>query len=386
MPDEEETMVRNDSMIPVEPSTAAAATSLALKSFGTAILGLLECKRCFVFTLSKATGFAVQAVRVGFDTSVQPSADVITRLAQTQEWQAANLFAIDSADVIATELLGREQDEPVHALVGRLPAGDADDLIFLAGWRSLPFSATEIACVSRAASIIWATMQSFTQRRSDDSSLDNLLEELAFPAFAVDHKWRVLETNEAGRQLLLAKNPVHLDHGALVGSNSLVNNRMQQALRETMASRSERAWTSTVIPLSTDHRAFAFAWIGASPTERQMDRVLVIIPQIDPAAGAKRIATAFGLPWAEERIVRRILRGESSSKIGRKLDLTEATVRTYIKRIMLKLGINRQIEFFLLYILTLSPFVDGCRDQIIPDELNSRDACIKLDRWRQEGA
>lgn len=250
----------------------------------------------------------------------------------------------------------------------------------------LPFSAMEIACVSRAASVIWATTQSFTQHRTEELSLDKLLGELAFPAFTVDHKLRVLDTNDAGRQLLLAKKPVRLDHGALVGSNSLVNNLMQQALRDTIASRSERAWANTIIPLSTDHRAFAFAWIGAAPTERHLDRLLVIVPQIDPAAGAKRIATAFGLPWAEERIVLRILRGEPPWRIGRALDLTEATVRTYIKRIMLKLGINRQIEFFLLYILTLSPFVDGCRDQLLPDEMRARDPCIKLDRLRPEGA
>jgi DNA-binding CsgD family transcriptional regulator len=374
-------MLRHDCTSPAPPGRAGAAMLLALEAFGRAMLDLVECKRCFVLTLSRSSGFAVQAVRVGFDSKVQPSADVITRLAHRPEWQGGSLFAIDPADTLVTELLGREQDEPMHALAGRLPEGDGTDLVFLAGWRSRPLSATEITCVSRAASIIWATTQGFTHR-SEDLGLDKLVEDLAFPAFTVDHKLRVLETNDAGRQLLLAKSPVHLDHGALVGPNSLVNNLMQQALRDTAASRSERAWANTIIPLSTDHRTFAFAWIGAAPTERHMDRLLVIIPQIDPAAGAKRIATAFGLPWAEERIVLRILRGEPPWRIGRALDLTEATVRTYIKRIMLKLGINRQIEFFLLYILTLSPFVDGFRDQLLPDEMSTRDPCARQDRSR----
>ncbi|KRD96320.1 hypothetical protein ASE63_11525 [Bosea sp. Root381] len=380
--------MRDDAMMPANGDEPAAPALKGLESFGRAILGLLECSRCFVFALSQASGFAVQAVRVGFDSSVQPSADVITRLAQRAEWQTASLFALDPADTLATELLGRERDEPEHALVGRLPAGDGGDIVFLAGWRAEPFSATEKDCVSRAAGIIWATMQSFTPTPSDDLSPDRLVEELAFPAFSVDHKWRVVEMNEAGRQLLLAKTPVHLDHGTLAGSNTLVNNTMQQALRDTIASRVERAWANTIIPLSTDHRAFAFAWIGAAPAERhQMDRLLVIIPQIDPAAGAKRIATAFGLPWAEERIVLLLLRGEPPVRIGRHLDLTEATVRTYIKRIMLKLGINRQIEFFLLYILTLSPFVEICRDQALAEELESRaSSFIRLDRLRQEGA
>lgn len=377
-------MLRDDSITPVQPGRAA--TLLALEAFGRAMLGLLECKRCFVLTLSRSSGFAVQAVRVGFDSKVQPSADVITRLARRPEWQSGSLFAVDPADPLATELLGREQDEPVHALAGRLPAGDGSDLVFLTGWRPLPFLATELVCVSRAASVIWAMTQGFTQRRSEDLSLDTLLEELAFPAFTVDHRLRILETNDAGRQLLSAKTPVRLVHGALAGPNSLVNNLMHQARRDTMASHSGRAWTHTIIPLSTDHRAFAFAWVGAAPTERHMDRLLIIIPQIDPAAGARRIATAFGLPWAEERIVLRILHGETSWRIGQTLNLTEATVRTYIKRIMLKLGINRQVEFFLLYILTFSPFVDGYRDQLLPDDVNTHDSSIKLDSFRHEGA
>lgn len=377
-------MLRDDSTTPAQPGRAA--TLLALEAFGRAMLGLLECKRCFVLTLSRPSGFAVAAVRVGFDGDVQPSADVITRLVCRPDWQGSGLFAVDSTDALVTELLGKEPDEAEHALAGCLPASDGNDLVFLAGWRPHSLSATEMVCVSRAASVIWATTQGFTQRRHENLSLDTLLQELAFPAFAVDHQLRVLETNDAGRQMLLAKNPVRLDHGALAGPNSLVNNLLRHALRDTMASRSGRGWTNTIIPLSTDHRAFAFAWIGAAPTERHMDRLLVVIPQIDPAAGAKRIATAFGLPWAEERIVTRILGGEPPWKIGQTLELTEATVRTYIKRIMLKLGINRQIEFFLLYILTLSPFAEGCRDQLFPDEIHLPNSCIKPDRFRHEEA
>lgn len=377
-------MLRDDSIAPPPPGRAAVL--LALEAFGRAMLELLECRRCLVLTLSRPSGFAAAAARIGFDDDVQPSADVITRLAHRPDWGGNGLFATHATDALVTELLGREAGEAAHALVGRLPASDGSDLVFVAGWLAHTLSATEIVCVTRAASVIWATTQGFTQRRHENLSLDTLLQELAFPAFAVDHQLHVLETNDAGRQMLLAKNPVRLDHGALAGPNSLVNNLLRHALRDTMASRSGRGWTNTIIPLSTDHRAFAFAWIGAAPVERDMDRLLVVIPQIDPAAGAKRIATAFGLPWAEERIVMRILGGEPPWKIGQNLDLTEATVRTYIKRIMLKLGINRQIEFFLLYILTLSPFAEGCRDQIFPGEIRPSNSPLKPHRYPHEEA
>lgn len=54
--------------------------------------------------------------------------------------------------------------------------------------------------------------------------------------------------------------------------------------------------------------------------------------------------------------MRLVLTGSAPVEIAGLLGLTEATVRTYLKRIMLKLGINRRSEFFLLYILTMSPF------------------------------
>lgn len=377
-------MLRDDSIAPAQPGRAA--TLLALEAFGRAMLGLLECRRCLVLTLSRPSSFATVAARVGFDDDIQPSADVITRLAHRPDWEKSGLFNAASSDVLVTDLLGRCPDEAAQALVGRLPTSDGSDLVFVAGWRAHALQATEMICFTRAVGVIWATTQGFTQRRGQNLSLDTLLQELAFPAFAVDHQLHVLETNEAGRQMLLAKSPVRLDHGALAGPNSLVNDLLRHALRDMVASRAGRGWTNKIIPLSTDHRTFAFAWIGAAPVERDMDRLLVVIPQIDPAAGARRIATAFGLPWAEERIVMRILGGEPPWKIGQFLDLTEATVRTYIKRIMLKLGINRQIEFFLLYILTLSPFAGAARDQVSSGEIQPAHSSMKRDRYPHEEA
>ncbi|CAM5223080.1 hypothetical protein BTHI11S_02765 [Bosea thiooxidans] len=152
----------------------------------------------------------------------------------------------------------------------------------------------------------------------------------------------------------------------------------------TIASRSERAWNRR--PLSTDHRAFAFARIGAAPAERQhMDRLLVIIPQLDPVAGAKRIAAAFGLPLAEERIVQLLLRGEPPAGIGGTrpdrgdgADLYQAHHA--------QAGHQSPDRVLPLYILTLSPFVDGCRYPAFPNELESRASLIAVDRLRHARA
>jgi DNA-binding CsgD family transcriptional regulator len=347
----------------------------AVESFGRAVLGLLECNRCFVSIVSRATGFAVQAIRVGPDGGVQPATDAITQVARMDGWQDATLLTFDRGNALATALLGWEPCEAAHALAGRFSAGAGIDLIFLAGWRSLPFHAMEIACAERAVRVIWATTQGLTQSRKLDASFDALLEELTFPAFTVDGRLRIAEVNEAGRQLLLKGDPVRLDGRILTGASLPIANRLQLAVRNALDSRCGRDGANTIVTLSTDHHAFAFAWIGAAPTEAEVDRLLIIIPQIDPAAGAKRIATAFGLSRVEERIVAGVLRAQSPARLGRDLGLTEATVRTYTKRIMLKLSINRQTEFFLLYILTLSPFSGGHRDQAPQGNRGLPDLC-----------
>ena len=61
----------------------------------------------------------------------------------------------------------------------------------------------------------------------------------------------------------------------------------------------------------------------------------------------------------------RILQFQCLRDIGADLRLIEATVRTYTERIMLKLGINRQAEFFLLDHLTQSPFGAGKREKAV---------------------
>jgi DNA-binding CsgD family transcriptional regulator len=113
--------------------------------------------------------------------------------------------------------------------------------------------------------------------------------------------------------------------------------------------------TSTVL-LSSDGQRFSFAVIGAAPGDIDSDLALILVPQFDEIGGARRIAVAFNLSWVEERIVCRILRGRCPRLIGTELGFTEETVRTYIKRIMLKIGIHRQSELFVLHALTLSPF------------------------------
>jgi DNA-binding CsgD family transcriptional regulator len=356
-----------------QPAITTPASRLALASFGRAVLGLLDCNKCFVSIVGGDADYPAQTVHIGLNGGAEPTIHAITQLTRWDELKNATVQPFNSDHAMATALLGREPSDPCNALAGRFSAYQGCDLIFLAGWRAFPFEPMEIACLKRATRMLWATAKGLNDGGQSDVMLEPILEELTFPAFAVDGGLRLLEANEMGRQFLLKCDPLRLDRGVLTSTSIPTANRLRSAVRDILASRPDRNWSNTIVPLSTDRRAFVFAWIGVAPTEARGDRLLVVVPQVDHSGGAKRIASVFGLNEIQERIVADVLRGQSPSRIGRHVGLTEGTVRTYTKRIMLKLGIHRQTEFFLLYILTMSPFgsVQRTPDDVDPSDLDA---------------
>lgn len=220
-------------------------------------------------------------------------------------------------------------------------------------------------CLARAVRVLWETAYDLVQLQQRQEDAATWLGVLAFPALIVDKDLHVHEVNGSAQSLMAKGELLKANGDRLAGRSSSVTVALREAIRESLSSRADREWLDTTVPLSTERERFAFARIGAAPPPCDPGKALVIVPQFDEVSGAHRIAAAFGLNFAEERIVTRILQGKCPRKIGADLRLTEATVRTYTKRIMLKLGINRQSEFFVLHHLTQSPFGSGLREKSV---------------------
>jgi DNA-binding CsgD family transcriptional regulator len=218
--------------------------------------------------------------------------------------------------------------------------------------------------LTRAIPVIWSTAENLLQPQSAFSEMRNFLEQLVSAAFVVDENLHLHETNGMGRRLLAEGKLLRAEHSMLVGANAAITEALKDVLHNVAMA--DRRWTDATVPLSADGQRFAFAWVGALPIPHEPDQMLVLVPRVDAVAGARRIAAAFDLSSADEKIITRILYGHCPRRIGADLGLTEATIRTYTKRIMLKLGINRQSELFLLYILTLSPFSGGFSQKPVP--------------------
>jgi DNA-binding CsgD family transcriptional regulator len=331
----------------------------AMECFGDAILELLECSRCVVAAVPENANSIARQVRIGHSIPNQIPAPLVAQIARKLTAEDAVLSSTNSDDILARNVIGCENRKSAHSIIGRTQCGDGHDVVFVAGWQASPVPPTDLASLSRAISAIWTMATRLTHSRAARSELETFLEELVAPTFVVDARLRLQGVNRGGRRLLMKGGPLKMDGGSLVGMNRSATNALKEALRNALASGSDQRWTNTTVLLAAGHRQFSFAWIGAVPTRHDAGQALVIVPQVDGVAGARRIATAFGLNCVEEKIIARILHDQCLRRIAADLGLAEATVRTYTKRIMFKLGINRQSELFLLYILTLSPFGAG---------------------------
>lgn len=345
-------------------SREKAARRSVMEQFGSAIAELLECSSCYIAVFPHPEA-ELEEARVGLATINSSCASEVERIARRgSDTDCAFLDPVNTRTALVRKLIGPEPGLEKHSVIARFVSNEGMTVVFVAGWRSVALLRAEIPCVARAVRMLWETACAGIrpQRHAD---LQTWLEELIFPAVVVDEDLRVHEVNRSGRTLLEQGRLLKVDGGMLAGSNKSVTENLKEALCETMMSHDGQGWLNTTVTLSTSRQQFAFAKLGAVPAHYDAGKVLVIVPQFDEMSGAKRIASAFSLNWAEERIVARILQGQSSRSIGVDLGLTEATVRTYTKRIMLKMGINRQSEFFLLYHLTMSPFGGGRRERAV---------------------
>lgn len=339
----------------------------AMEYFGRAVAELFDCNSCYVAVMSHESGTGLEEVQVGHATIDPSCTTTVTRIARKGAGSdCALLEPVNTRTTFVRKLVGSEPGTNSHSVIGRFGSRDGSTVVFVAGWRQTALIRAEIPCLVRAVRTVWETAHSLAPRPPDrHPDAETWLEELAFPAFIVDESLHVHEVNRGGRTLLAKGELIKVDGGRLAGASASVTESLREAIREALIPRPGQVWLNTTVPLSTERQQFAFAKIGAAPTHCDVGKALIIVPQFDEVLGAHRIASAFGLNWADERIIARILQFQGPRDIGADLRLTEATVRTYTKRIMLKLGINRQSEFFLLYHLTQSPFGAGKREKAV---------------------
>lgn len=349
-------------MTAVQPSTPHGDINgercSAVEIFGHALLDVINCDRGYVALVTRGGRQVVEEVEFG-NTALENAALEARCGAAVLESLARHdlrrpVYESVWHGPIAEAVLGTKPHADAQAVFGRIPAEPGKDLVFVAGWRT--HRGSNLALVGRSAEAIWTSIRRANGVRNTRAG-DALIAHLAYPAFIVDLRLHVHGMNPAGQRLLAGARTLTLDRDALACGDAAADLRLRRVIAALLERNGDPEDGTRVVPLATGSERFAFACVAAVPDPPHGGLALVVVPQLDEAASTRRLSSLFGLNGMEERIVARILEGHQPRRIGELLNLTEATVRTYTKRLMFKLGINHRSDLVRLAFLTTPPLM-----------------------------
>ncbi|WP_441231767.1 helix-turn-helix transcriptional regulator [Tardiphaga sp. 215_C5_N2_1] len=321
--------------------------------FARSLARLLECKRCYAAFLSPE-GDLLDQTSVGLPAPSPASEALARSISETFNGDGNFIYqSSTSPNGFARRLIGTRPVYGHHSVIGRVCTVSGDTAIFIAGWWQVQIPDAEFAIARRAIELLWDAVADLTKTTLQSHQM--WLDDIESPALTIDENLIVRSMNSGFRRLV-GEGVITLDGGTLSGSTPLITTQLRDAVRAAIIPDLNQKNVGSTVLISQEEQRFLFAVIGSIPGNTDPNLALIYIPQFNEEAGAQRIALAFGLSWVEARIVRCILRGRCPRAIGLELGFTEETVRTYIKRVMLKVGINRQSEFFVLHSRTFSPF------------------------------
>jgi DNA-binding CsgD family transcriptional regulator len=321
--------------------------------FARSLARLLECKRCYAAFLSPE-GDLLDQTSIGLPAP-SPASEALAR-SISETFNGDGNFIYQSSTLpngLARRLTETRKVYGHHSVIGRVGAASGNTAVFIAGWRQVQFPEVEFATAGRAIELLWDAVADLAKTTMQSHQM--WLNDIESPALILDENLVIRSVNSGFRRLI-GEGVLILDHGTLSGSTPLITTQLRDAVRAAIIPDPNQKNVGSTVLISQEEQRALFAMVGSVPGNADANLALIYVPHFNEEAGAQRIGLAFGLSWVEVRIVCCILRGLCSRAIGVELGFTEETVRTYIKRAMLKVGINRQSEFFVLHNRTFSPF------------------------------
>ncbi|MCW5697495.1 MAG: hypothetical protein KIS96_12285 [Bauldia sp.] len=183
----------------------------------------------------------------------------------------------------------------------------------------------------------------------DASAWLRALEEAGTAAVFLTGKGRVVAVSTPAKRLFA--DDLRVDKDRLVSRSPVAQARIERlvACREgvTTVPRAigRRPLLVRAVPVSG--LAPANGWVFS---QNRIEIILILVaidPRVDHRAGAEALGH-LGLSPAEARVAALVGAGASAAKAAERLELTEATVRSYLKRVYAKLEISGRAELGLL--------------------------------------
>ena len=183
------------------------------------------------------------------------------------------------------------------------------------------------------------------------ASLAQLLDNTRCGVIQLDWRGRIVEANDLARKLLRRQDGLLDRAGYLYAQRRSENASLQRMLERALPTLGRRgvSGSATVGRMSVSPLLALHAVpVGQRETDFTAPRVAVLVLVVDPERKAridpKVVASTLGLTPAESRVAGQLACGESIRDIALATGRKEGTIRWHVKRILLKLGISRQVE------------------------------------------
>jgi DNA-binding CsgD family transcriptional regulator len=154
----------------------------------------------------------------------------------------------------------------------------------------------------------------------------------------------VLWISAAARALIDAGSPLYIQGGRLTGTTAQISKRLQSLL----------ASVDAPAPCWVLEESDAVIWAQQIEAVGPL-RIGVTIRPIKEDLEITALAGARQLTVAEARIVGMILGGAETGRIAQALDISVETLRTHVKHVYRKLGVNSRGELFATALVFVQP-------------------------------
>jgi DNA-binding CsgD family transcriptional regulator len=314
--------------------------------FMRALLELLDCETCYAAVCPRVVYPAGESTSARFGDARRKLVELCSEL-------DSDTLVCVPADDPDVAVLPHVAGSTGYVVVGRVSLRGVSDIMFAAWPRRCTITKKEEALLLRG--IVFLATSAFVPS-GDASDMDAaLLNIIRDPALLVDRDLYVIGMNERARQLVAADSNISIERGRLSVCQSAADKALRGEVVKALSGDPHARPPEYAVRLSSDPDSHAYACI--SPIASAIGRTLAIItlPSFDENEAASHLSGVYKLSRTEERTLAGILRGLTPPQMSKAQQVSEATARTYIKRIMSKMQVRRQSELFRLALASMSP-------------------------------
>jgi DNA-binding NarL/FixJ family response regulator len=239
-------------------------------------------------------------------------------------------------------------------LAGAKAVDDRDTLLLLGLHRHAArrrFTAEDDFRVMRMVSNVLAsaarTGRVINDLRSKLAAVSNAMDRLAAGIVVVDADRRVRHLNEAARRSLDRRVPLRIVDGRLTASATAGADWVAKAIRAAATIKQHEARSFLTPEGESVTASIAAAGVveqGLWGGERPIAVVVIDDPRDRPRNIRSRLAKAFALTTAEADVLSAMMEGLTAEEIAARRSVAVTTVRSQIRQIMMKMGVNRSTQ------------------------------------------